>query len=387
MLIKVKQKKLLTALRRVTAIVKAPLITQHEALTVKAEENNKLTLTFTNLDLQVQFAINAEEVSFENENEVTMSSFGVDPNKLQGIVSNMTDDIVCIRVKDNVIATLYGDESDKLTSFTINLKAGYYIEHKFDTSELKEETPCIEIDENRLIESLPTLLECPITERDMSTGVLFYKSRDGSLSYFTTTGSVLFHYNFADTAYTFEKPNLAIIRKDFAYITSLCDCNTLKMYDCDNRVFFKIKDSVIDEGYDITVISKKLAVSSIPNPTSIISEMPIQFYVNADVLGRVMARAKLFESDKTVSCTLNIVDNKVEITSSTPVGTYVDTFEVIPISHSIDCGISFNYNFLLMAIKKQKKENFKIEIIPSKMILITTDEREMVCVIAAQNTK
>lgn len=376
MLIKVDRKKLLTALKRVTAIVKDPLLDKkYEPLTIMPVGEKELVFTFTNLDLQVRFSINAESVDLENEVAIPL---GLDASKFQGIVSSMTDDIVHLKYSDPMIY-VFGEEADKNSSFSIPNRVGYYSENKFDTSELEEDISHIEIDEVKLVTAISSLLECPTNERDYSGAVLFYKGKEGSTCCFTTTGAVVIHYDFIDSSYNFPD-SFAVLRKNMAYIASLCDCNSISIYNGKYKAYFKINDTIIGDGYEIFVISKKILLSSIPNPSMVIAEKPIQFYVNSDVLNRVLNRANLIDGP---GCDLSIVGSTATISSTSNIENYSETFDVIPISHSIDCSISFNHKLLMTTIKKQKRESFKVEL-TNAMILITNDERDLISVLATQ---
>lgn len=383
MLIKVNRKKLIAALKRVVAICKPgkEISAQFEPLTIYDCGGNELEFVFTDHELQVSFKIKAEEI----QRLTGTSLFGVNPNTLFGIVSTMKDDVVSIKIKENKL-NIYGSESGKKTSFALMMKPGFYTEtNKLDLSELEQESiSCVELDEFRFVDAVSNLLECPMNEKTFSNFIMFYKSKNGSTCMFTTSGSVVVHFDFVDSFYGFDKDSLSIYRKNIAYVASLCDGNTLKICLGKNRVYFKIKDTVIDDGFDIVIVSKKGENPSIPPVERIITEKPIQFYVESMTLFDVLSKVSLIDG---VGFELEVNGDKATVTSENNGNNYIETFDIEPISEIPQCVSSFSHKLVNSSIKKQKTDKFKIELSENSgmtTMIITDKNRHLVSVIAAQ---
>lgn len=383
MLIKINRKKLISALKRVVAICKPgkEISSQFEPLTIYDCGSNELEFVFTDHELQVSFKIKAEEI----QRLTNTSLFGVNPNTLFGIVSAMKDDVISIKIKENKL-NIYGSESGKKTSFALMMKPGFYTEtNKLDLSELdREDVSCVELDELKFVDAVSNLLECPMNEKTFSNFIMFYKSKSGSTCMFTTSGSVVIHFDFIESFYGFDQDSLSIYRKNIAYVASLCDGNTLKITLGKNRVYFKIKDTVIDDGFDIIVVSKKGENQSIPPVERIIVEKPIQFYVDSSILFDVLSKVSLIDGS---GFELEVNGDKATVTSNNNGNDYIETFDIEPISEVSQCISCFSHKLVNSAIKKQRTIKFKIELSegPGMTTMIVTDKnRHLVSVIAAQ---
>ena len=369
---------MITALRRAAVICKPSASLECDLLTIYHVRENELQFAFTNFDLQVQFSINAEEIEVKNADE---NLFSVNPATLLGILETIGDENIVLDATLTHLS-IKGDISGNVSRFDVVLKPGYYNkDNKLILSEIESGSlNHISFDEVRFKKAIDTLQECPVAAgKEFSDCILFYKDASGSTNLFSTSGSVVLHYSFPESAYEWDD-SIAIQRKNVIYIAGLCDCNTLDVYNSSHRAYFKIKDTIINDGYDIVVVSKKVE-TSIPKIGKMIDPKETRFYINALSLTNMLNKASLICGNGAPGIDLNIENDKLSVYAQCQGNEYQESFNIGPITPSASCLFSVNHRLVSLAIKKQKCLKFKIEISPGVM-LITTDERDFVAVIA-----